>query len=161
MVTVNRNRLEICDWRFTVRTGIPRGTAGRPDRGRGAVPSASLMRIRTKPECPLVSSRLCSRLHSRSRIQIVKGRRRSGGLEFWVPRPRHWTRQRQVKVMLGREPVEPERHRGTESEKKWLALCLCASVVISVHFFTGGGLVFQTMPECARKQRGSENVIAH
>ena len=23
-----------------------------------------------------------------------------------------------------------------------------------------GGLVFQTMPECARKQRGSENVIA-
>ena len=42
VVTVNRNRLEICDWRFMGRTGIPRGTAGRPDRGRGAVPSASL-----------------------------------------------------------------------------------------------------------------------
>ena len=30
----------------------------------------------------------------------------------------YWTRQRQVKVMLGREPVEPQRHTGTESEKK-------------------------------------------
>ncbi len=60
-----------------------------------------LVRLRAKPECPLVSWALCSRLHVLSRIQIV-GRRRVG-LTFWVQRPRYWTRQWQVRVMLGEE----------------------------------------------------------
>ncbi len=45
-----------------------------------------VVRLRAKPECPLVSWALCSRLHLLSRIQ-VEGWRRRIGLAFWVQRP--------------------------------------------------------------------------
>jgi len=75
----------------------------------------ALARLRAKPECPFVSWALCSRLHVRSRIQIVDGWRRIG-LAFWVQRPRYWTLQRQVRVMLGEEVTAP---RGSWLEQCW------------------------------------------
>jgi hypothetical protein len=74
-----------------------------------------LARLRAKPECPLVSWALCSRLHVLSRIQIVGCRR--VGLAFWVQRPRYWTRQRQVLVMLGGEWF------ATPPRGRWLEQC--------------------------------------
>jgi hypothetical protein len=76
----------------------------------------ALVRLRTKPECPFVSWALCSRLHVRSRIQIMDGRRRIG-LAFWVQRPRYWTLQRQVRVM------EAEDLLGTPPRGRWLEQC--------------------------------------
>jgi hypothetical protein len=74
-----------------------------------------VVRLRAKPECPFVSWALCSRMHDRSRIQIMDGRRRIG-LVFWVQRPRYWTLQRQVRVMLGEEVTAP---RGSWLEQCW------------------------------------------
>jgi hypothetical protein len=75
-----------------------------------------LVRLRAKPECRLVSWALCSRLHDRSRIQIVDWRRRLG-LVFWVQRPRYWTLRRQVRVMLGEEWF------ATPPRGSWLEQC--------------------------------------
>jgi hypothetical protein len=69
---------------------------GRPQEERWADPiavaawcrAAEVVRLRAKPECPLVSWALCSRLHLLSRIQVEDWRR--------VQRPRYGTRRRQV-----------------------------------------------------------------
>jgi len=76
----------------------------------------ALRRLRTKPECPLVSWALCSRMHDRSRIQIVDWGRRVG-LVFWLQRPRYWILQRQVRVWLGLESP------GTRPQGRWLEEC--------------------------------------
>jgi hypothetical protein len=119
VVTVNRNRLEICDWRFTGRTGIPRGTAGRPDRGRGAVPSASLDARQNKAgtSFSFIEIVLATPVSIKDSDCEGAAAERGAGVLGSTASP-YWTRQRQVKVMLGREPVEPQRHTGTESEKK-------------------------------------------
>jgi hypothetical protein len=76
-----------------------------------------LVRLRTKPECPLVSWALCSRLHVLSRIQVVVWRWRIG-LVFWVQRPRYWTRQRQVRITEG-EDLFATPPRGSWLEQCW------------------------------------------
>jgi hypothetical protein len=76
----------------------------------------ALVRLRAKPDCPFISWALCSRLHDRSRIQIVNWRWRVG-LTFWVQRPRYWTLQRQVRVMLGLEGF------ATPPRGRWLEQC--------------------------------------
>jgi hypothetical protein len=75
-----------------------------------------LRRLRTKPECPLISRALCSRVHELSRIQILDLRRRIG-LVFWAQRPRYWTLQRQVRV------VQEEELFGTPPRGSWLEQC--------------------------------------
>jgi len=80
----------------------------------------ALVRLRTKPESPLVSWALCSRVHSRSRIQVVDGRHRIG-LVFWLQRPRYWTLQRQVRLMLGFEQFAAP-PRGGWLEQRWRRL---------------------------------------
>src|SRR5271167_1729342 len=72
-----------------------------------------LVRLRAKPECPLASWALCSRLHLLSRIQVVVWRWRIG-LVFWVQRPRYWTVQRQVRIMEGEDLF------GTPPRGRWL-----------------------------------------
>ena len=80
----------------------------------------AMVRLRTKPESPLVSWALCSRLHLRSRIQIVDWRRRIG-LVLWLQRPRYWTLRQQMRVMLGEEWVAAP-PRGSWLEQCWRRL---------------------------------------
>jgi hypothetical protein len=96
---------------------------GRPQEERWADQIAvaawcrapEVVRLRAKPECPLVSWALCSRLHLLSRIQVEDWRRRMG-LAFWVQRPRYGTRRRQVGVMQGEDLLgTPPRGAGWNS----------------------------------------------
>ena len=80
----------------------------------------ALKRLRAKPESPLVSWALCSRVHSRSRIQIVDRRYRVG-LVFWLQRPRHWTPQRLMRVRLGLERLLTP-PPGSHLEQRWRRL---------------------------------------
>jgi hypothetical protein len=63
---------------------------------------------RAKPECPLDSESLNSRLDVQSRIRIVD-RRRLIGLVFWVRCPGNRTKQRQVRVLMGSERLTQPR----------------------------------------------------
>ena len=56
------------------------GSGGRSHSTGGRRRAQALVPLRTKPECPLVSWRLCSRLHSRLRIPASPGRTGGGGL---------------------------------------------------------------------------------
>ncbi len=79
-----------------------------------------LARLRAKPECPLVSWALCSRLHLLSRIQVVAWRWRIG-LVFWVQRPRYRRRRRQVRTLQG-EDLFGTPPRGRWLEQRWRRL---------------------------------------
>jgi len=115
----DREALALYRW-FRAEITATFGT-GRPREERRADQMAAaawcraqaLVRLRAKPECRFVSWALCSRLHDRSRIQIVDLRQRMG-LTFWVQRPRYWTLQRQVRVMLGLEGF------ATPPQGRWL-----------------------------------------
>jgi hypothetical protein len=103
---------------------------GRPPEERWADPIAvagwyrarEVVRLRAKPECPLVSWALCSRLHLLSRIQ-VEGWRRRIGLAFWAQRPRYGTRRWQVGVMPGEDLL------GTPARGSWLERLLARAAL--------------------------------
>jgi hypothetical protein len=81
--------------------------AAQAEKARGA-----------KPECPLDSKPLPSRVPVRSRIGLVDLQRRIG-LVFWLQRPRFWTRQREEKTLGLEEVLAPSRAR---LEGRWRRL---------------------------------------
>jgi hypothetical protein len=64
--------------------------------------SAAAGSERAKPECPLNSESLNSRLYVQSRIRILE-RPRLIGLVFCISRPGNRTKQRQVRALMGSE----------------------------------------------------------
>ncbi len=74
----------------------------------------------TKPEPPLDSVSLGPRVHVLTQIRIVNRRRRIG-LVFWVQRPRYSTLERQVRVLLEREPLALP-SPGCRLERRWRRL---------------------------------------
>jgi hypothetical protein len=105
---------------------------GRPQEERWADPIAvgawcrgrEVVCLRAKPECPLVSWALCSRLHLLSRIQVEDGRRRMG-LAFWVQTTslRDPARREQVGVRQGEDLL------GTPPRGSWLEQLLAPAAL--------------------------------